>query len=88
MDGEVAFTGGVAVADKWLGDAEQPDHWRDTMSRFTGPPASTIQTAFVSLWAPVAGELPERPRVLSTARREARRRRDGPRRNRQLPFER
>jgi cardiolipin synthase len=57
MDGEVAFTGGVAVADKWLGDAEQPDHWRDTMSRFTGPPASTIQTAFVSLWAPVAGEL-------------------------------
>ena len=57
MDGEVAFTGGVAVADKWLGDADQPEHWRDTMSRFTGPPASTIQTAFVSLWAPVAGEL-------------------------------
>jgi cardiolipin synthase len=57
MDGEVAFTGGVAVADKWLGDADQPEHWRDTMARFTGPPASTIQTAFVSLWAPVAGEL-------------------------------
>jgi cardiolipin synthase len=57
MDGEVAFTGGVAVADKWLGDADSPEHWRDTMSRFTGPPASTIQTAFVSLWAPVAGEL-------------------------------
>jgi cardiolipin synthase len=57
MDGEVAFTGGVAVADKWLGDADHPKHWRDTMSRFTGPAASTIQTAFVSLWAPVAGEL-------------------------------
>jgi cardiolipin synthase len=57
MDGEVAFTGGVAVGDKWLGNADHPDHWRDTMSRFTGPPASTIQTAFVSLWAPVAGEL-------------------------------
>jgi cardiolipin synthase A/B len=57
MDGEVAFTGGVAVADKWLGDAERPDHWRDTMSRLTSPPASTIQTAFVSLWTPVAGEL-------------------------------
>jgi hypothetical protein len=24
MDGEVAFTGGVAVADKWLGDADHP----------------------------------------------------------------
>ena len=57
MDGEVAFTGGVAVADKWLGDADHPDHWRDTMTRLTGPAASTIQTAFVSLWAPVAGEL-------------------------------
>ena len=57
MDGEVAFTGGVAVADMGLGDATTPDEWRDTMSRFTGPPANTIQTAFVSLWAPVAGEL-------------------------------
>lgn len=57
MDGEVAFTGGVAVADKWLGDADHPDHWRDTMTRLTGPAASTTQTAFVSLWAPVAGEL-------------------------------
>ena len=57
MDGEVAFTGGVAVADKWLGDADSPDHWRDTMTLLTGPSADTIQTAFVSLWAPVAGEL-------------------------------
>ena len=57
IDGRVAFTGGAAVADKWLGDADSKEHWRDTMTRLTGPPAAPIQTAFVSLWAPVAGEL-------------------------------
>jgi cardiolipin synthase len=57
IDGTVAFTGGAAVADKWLGDADSADHWRDTMTRVTGPGAARIQTAFVSLWAPVAGEL-------------------------------
>jgi cardiolipin synthase A/B len=57
IDGTVGFTGGAAVADKWLGQAESPDHWRDTMVQVTGPPAATLQTAFVSLWAPVAGEL-------------------------------
>jgi cardiolipin synthase len=57
IDGSIAFTGGAAVADKWLGDAEGPEHWRDSMVRLTGPPATTIQTAFVSLWAPVAGEI-------------------------------
>jgi cardiolipin synthase len=57
IDGRVGFTGGAAVADKWQGDAENPDHWRDTMVKVTGPPAATLQTAFVSIWAPVAGEL-------------------------------
>jgi cardiolipin synthase len=57
IDGTVAFTGGAAVSDKWLGDADSEEHWRDTMTRFTGPPAAAIQTSFVALWAPVAGEL-------------------------------
>jgi cardiolipin synthase A/B len=57
IDGLVGYTGGAAVADKWLGDADSPEHWRDTMVQVTGPPAATLQTAFVSIWAPVAGEL-------------------------------
>lgn len=57
IDGRVAFTGGAAVADKWLGDADTEEHWRDTMTVLTGPPAAAVQAAFVSLWAPVAGEL-------------------------------
>jgi cardiolipin synthase A/B len=57
IDGTLAFTGGAAVGDKWLGDADSDEHWRDSMTRVTGPAATRIQTAFVSLWAPVAGEL-------------------------------
>jgi cardiolipin synthase len=57
IDGTIAFTGGAAVGDKWLGDADSEEHWRDTMTVVTGPPAAAVQGAFVSLWAPVAGEL-------------------------------
>ena len=57
IDGDVAFTGGAAVGDKWLGNADSEEHWRDTMTRVTGPPAGMIQTAFVALWAPATGEL-------------------------------
>src|SRR4030095_1439943 len=28
VDGRVAFTGGVGIADQWQGNAENPDHWR------------------------------------------------------------
>jgi cardiolipin synthase A/B len=57
IDGAIAFTGGAAVGDKWLGNADSEERWRDTMTRLTGPPAAAVQGAFVSLWAPVAGEL-------------------------------
>ena len=30
VDGTVGFTGGVGIADEWLGNAQDPDHWRDT----------------------------------------------------------
>ena len=36
-DGEIAFTGGAGVADHWLGHAQDPEHWRDTQVRATGP---------------------------------------------------
>jgi cardiolipin synthase len=57
VDGAVAFTGGMAVAPQWLGDADSPDHWRDTMFRFTGPPAAMVQLAFADIWAYSTGEL-------------------------------
>jgi len=57
IDGEVGFTGGMAVGDKWLGDADTEEHWRDTMVKVTGPPAASLQSAFAPLWAYASGEL-------------------------------
>ena len=57
IDGEVGFTGGMAVSDVWLGHAQDPDHWRDLMFKVTGPMARSLQTAFVDLWVGSSGEL-------------------------------
>ena len=57
IDGAIGYTGGIAVGDKWLGDAEDEKHWRDSMVEVTGPLAATLQSAFVDLWAGSVGEL-------------------------------
>jgi cardiolipin synthase A/B len=57
IDGAVGFTGGAAVGDNWLGDADSPDHWRDSMVRVTGPLTSSLQSAFAAPWANSAGEI-------------------------------
>ena len=46
VDGAVGFTGGVGVADHWLGHAQDKDHWRDTMVRIEGPIARLMEGAF------------------------------------------
>jgi cardiolipin synthase A/B len=46
VDGSVAFTGGVGVADHWLGNAQDPQHWRDTHVRIQGPIARVLEAAF------------------------------------------
>ena len=37
VDGEVAFTGGLGLADHWLGNAQTPEHWRDTQFKVDRP---------------------------------------------------
>jgi cardiolipin synthase len=57
IDGEVAFTGGAAIGDRWLGDAENEEHWRDVMVEVSGCLATNLQSAFTQLWANVTGEI-------------------------------
>jgi cardiolipin synthase len=57
IDGRVAFTGGAAVGDKWLGNAGNPDEWRDSMVRVDGCLAHNLQSAFCELWAFCTGEV-------------------------------
>ena len=48
--------GGMAVGDKWLGNARNEKEWRDSMVQVTGPLAATVQSAFVDNWAHVADD--------------------------------
>ena len=63
IDGETGFTGGMAVADQWLGHAQDPEHWRDMMFKITGTLASSLQGAFVDEWAGSSAELLVGPRI-------------------------
>ncbi len=57
IDGQIGFTGGMAAADSWLGNAQDPDHWRDMMIKLTGPLARSLESAFGDLWASTTGEI-------------------------------
>jgi cardiolipin synthase len=46
IDGRVGFTGGVGLDDQWLGQAEDKEHWRDTMVRIEGPVVRLMEGAF------------------------------------------
>jgi cardiolipin synthase A/B len=56
-DGRVGMTGGVGIASEWTGDAQSPDHWRDTHVRVRGPVVRALQGAFIENWLEATGEL-------------------------------
>jgi len=41
----LAFTGGVGIADQWMGHAQDEDHWRDIHFRVEGPVVLQVQAA-------------------------------------------
>jgi len=69
VDGGVAFTGGVGVADHWRGNARSPGEWRDTQFRVTGPAVRAIEASFYENWLESGGreapalDTPQPPRA-------------------------
>ena len=55
VDGEVAFVGGIGLADHWLGNADSPEHWRDTQFEIRGPAADNIEAGFHENWIETGG---------------------------------
>lgn len=49
-DEQVAMTGGVGIAKEWEGNARNPDEWRDTHFRITGPAVRHMSAAFIEHW--------------------------------------
>ena len=56
-DGRIGMTGGVGIAEEWTGNAEDPDHWRDTHVRVRGPVVRGLHGAFAESWLEATGEL-------------------------------
>lgn len=57
VDGRIGFTGGVGIADQWAGDADSPEHWRDTHYRIEGPVVAQMQAAFNDNWIKSTGQV-------------------------------
>ena len=57
VDGRIGFTGGICIADEWMGDATDPDHWRETEYRVEGPVVAQMQAVFMDNWMRVRSEV-------------------------------
>jgi cardiolipin synthase len=57
VDGAVGYTGGVGIGDEWTGNAQDPEHWRDTHFRLEGPAVAQMQAAFMENWIEVTGQV-------------------------------
>jgi cardiolipin synthase len=55
VDGKVAFTGGMGVADHWIGHAQDKEHWRDTHFQITGPAVRALEASFYENWIETGG---------------------------------
>ena len=76
VDGKVGMTGGVGIADQWTGNAQDPDHWRDTHVRVRGPIVRGLQGAFAEDWLEATGDVLVGPAYLPELEPRRRRRRD------------
>ncbi|MFS8976995.1 phospholipase D-like domain-containing protein [Cupriavidus necator] len=61
VDGMVGFTGGVGIAPEWTGNAQDPDHWRDSHFQVEGPVVGQMQSVFLDNWIKVSGAVPHGP---------------------------
>lgn len=46
IDGEIAYTGGINLADEYIGETVRFGHWKDTAIRITGSPAAAFAALF------------------------------------------
>jgi cardiolipin synthase len=49
-DGEVAFTGGINISDKWSPESEGGDGWHDAAVQVRGAAVATIEAVLLRTW--------------------------------------
>lgn len=61
IDGQVAFTGGVNLADEYINEIERFGHWKDTAVKITGKATESFTLMFLKMWAMDSGEIDFEP---------------------------
>lgn len=56
IDGQIAYTGGMNVADYYIKGTEQVGEWRDMHCRIEGDAVNELQKIFMRIWNRVTGE--------------------------------
>lgn len=56
IDGKIAYTGGMNVADYYITGTEQVGEWRDMHCRIEGDEVNTLQAIFLKIWNKVSGQ--------------------------------
>jgi len=57
VDGDVGYTGGLGIDERWLGNARNTKEWRDTQVRVEGPVVAQMQSIFAEDWTYTTGEI-------------------------------
>ncbi len=57
IDGKIAYTGGMNIADYYITGTEQVGEWHDMHCRLEGSSVNTLQEIFLETWYNVTGEL-------------------------------
>jgi cardiolipin synthase A/B len=57
VDGRIGFTGGVGMGKEWLGNAQDPEHWRESHYKAEGPVVAQMQAVFVDNWIKATGRV-------------------------------
>ena len=50
VDGKVAFTGGINIADEYIGENDRFGHWKDTGVKITGNAVASFTKMFFYMW--------------------------------------
>ena len=56
IDGKIAYTGGMNVADYYIKGTEQVGEWRDMHCRLEGDVVNELQTIFLRIWNRTTGQ--------------------------------
>ncbi|MDY5973885.1 cardiolipin synthase [Streptococcus hyovaginalis] len=56
IDGQVAFTGGVNLADEYINKVRRFGHWKDNAIKIEGEAVQTFKALFLTMWSTTSDE--------------------------------